>query len=93
VIEAPPVGEDRAHGGRTACRARLALDTAERDAAWGQERTDVDVIEVVGGRWVARCDCGRVRVFADQPTAWEWLLEHACPVTEETPGETADEPA
>jgi hypothetical protein len=48
----------------------------------------VDVIEVVGGRWIARCDCGRVRVFADQPTAWEWLLEHVC-VTDDAAGESA----
>lgn len=62
-----------------------AQHSASSTALWtapAGERTilAVDVIPVVGGQYRASCTCGAKQVFAEQPAAWRWLLDHPCPL-------------
>jgi hypothetical protein len=38
----------------------------------------MDVVPTSGGHWLAKCDCGLTDAYAQQPDAWQWLLDHDC---------------
>lgn len=37
-----------------------------------------DVVPDRAGGWVATCECGARRRFAEVEAGWEWVLTHPC---------------